>query len=323
MRLLPPLSPSILCIVNPDFCFNQNFNRERINGYLYTNYNLRSNLNATIGFSYDSHHNPAGSIDYGRFNPKFGLQWDIFSNVRFRLAWFETTKSALVANQTIEPTQIAGFNQLYDDITGTKSRRMGIGVDTHYANIVFGGVEISQRDLEVPVVFNGINTSFQEQKENLYRSYLYWPISNQWVLRGEGQFERFSRDEVVNRRLVDPFSPHQIDTLSAPLSISYFGAQGLFSSLIGTYVSQKIDRELTSAIYSGSTKQNEGKDGFFLVDAVLGFRLPKRRGMVSFEARNLLDEQFLYRNANFYLSEPTLPRFLPARTLLVRATFNF
>ncbi len=325
-RLLPPGDPSIFCINFPTSCFSQDSNREKVNGYLYTNYNLRSNLNATMGFSYDSHRNPVGSIDYGRFNPKFGLQWDVVSNVRFRLAWFETTKSTLVTNQTIEPTQIAGFNQLYDDPTGTKSRRMGLGVDAHYANTVFGGFEISQRDLEVPGVLSdasGSITFFQQQKENLYRSYLYWPINNQWVLRGEGQLERFSRERTVKDFTIDALSPHQIDTLSAPLSISYFGAQGLFSSLIGTYVSQKVDRELTSAIYSGSAKQNEGKDGFFLVDAVLGFRLPKRRGAVSIEARNLLDEQFLYRNANFYLSEPTLPRFLPARTLLVRATFNF
>lgn len=137
------------------FRFYDDNQREKINGYLYTNYNLRSNLNITVGSSYDSHQNPVGSqarpIDYGRFNPKLGLQWNIVSNVRFRLAWFETTKSALVANQTIEPTQIAGFNQMYDDINGTKSRRMGLGIDTHYANIVFGGIEISQRDLDVLV----------------------------------------------------------------------------------------------------------------------------------------------------------------------------
>ncbi len=325
IKLLPPNDPSILCIVNPAICYSQDLNKEKINGYLYTNYNLRSNLNATIGMSYDAHQNPAGPAnDYGRFNPKFGLQWDIVSNIRLRLAWFETTKSALVANQTIEPTQIAGFNQLYDDLAGTKSRRMGIGIDTHYANTIFGGIEISQRELEVPLLFSTkAKTFFQSHKENLYRSYLYWPINNQWVLRGEGQFERFSRERIVQDQTVDPLMPHQIDTLSAPLSLSYFGAQGLFSSLIGTYVNQKIDRETASPIYEGSSRLNIGKEGFFLVDAVLGFRLPNRRGILSFEARNLLDEQFLYRNANFYLSEPTLPRFLPARTLFLRATLNF
>lgn len=88
-------------------------------------------------------------------------------------------------------------------------------------------------------------------------------------------------------------------------------------------MSQKVDREESQPIHIGSRRDNEGRDGFFLLDAVLGFRLPKRLGMISFEARNLLDEQFLYRNANFYISEPTMPRFLPTRTLFLRATLNF
>lgn len=300
------------------FC-KDDLNRERVNGYLYSNYNLRSNLNATVGFSYDSYGERA--IDFGRFNPKFGLQWDVVSNLRLRAAWFETVKSALIANQTLEPTQIAGFNQLFDDISGTKSRRMGIGMDTHYANMLYGGFEVSQRDLDVPLEFynpdvRNHQVEIQKQKENLYRSYLYWPISNQWVLRGEGQFERFSRDNADTQ-------PHQIDTISAPVSISYFGSQGLFTSVIGTYVNQKVDRVSPSLIYEGSKQDNVGRDGFFLLDTVLGLRLPNRRGILSFEVRNLLDEQFLYRNANFYVSEATNPRYLPVRTMFLRATFNF
>ncbi len=298
------------CAANPINC-SQEFQKERVNGYVYSNYNLRSNVNVTFGLSYDSYSN--SSTDSGnRVNPKFGLQWDILDNIRLRIAWIETVKSSLVANQTIEPTQVAGFNQFFDDINGTRSRRMGLGIDTHFAKTIYWGGEISRRDLSVPIV----NLSDNEQKENLYRTYLYWPMSNQWVLRGEAQLEQFSRAKLSTE-------PHQIDTLSAPVSFSYFGTQGLFSSLIGTYVSQKLDRDIPSPIYPGSKRDNEGRDGFFLVDAVVGFRLPKRRGMVSIEARNLLDEQFLYRNANFSTAEAVLPRFLPARTMLLRLTLNF
>ena len=302
---------------NSPIC-NVNFNRQRVNGYVYSNYNLLKNLTGTVGLSYDDYHER--KVDFGRLNPKFGIQWDILSNLRLRAAWFETTKSALIANQTLEPTQVAGFNQMYDDLNGTRSRRMGVGVDTHFSNIVFGGFEISRRDLKVPFQSFDVNPEtiliFQEQKENLYRAYLYWPISNQWVMRGEGQFERFSRENAGTQ-------PHQIDTLSAPVSISYFGSQGLFSSIIGTFVSQKVDRQDRDLIYEESTRFNVGRDGFFLLDAVLGFRLPKRRGILSFEARNLFDEQFLYRNANFYVSEATTPRYLPTRTMFLRLTLNF
>ena len=44
----------------------------------------------------------------------------LLSDLRLRFAWFETVKPALIANQTLEPTQVAGFNQLFDDTNGTR-----------------------------------------------------------------------------------------------------------------------------------------------------------------------------------------------------------
>ncbi len=297
------------------------FNRDRTNGYIYTNFNLNSNLNITSGFNYDSYKERALNIE--KFNPKLGLQWDMVSNLRLRLAWFETVKSPLVTNQTLEPTQVAGFNQLFDDVNGTKARRMGVGIDTHVANKVFSGLEISRRDLKVPFhgnSFEGRRTVIlNKQKENLYRAYLYWPINNNWTFRSEAQLERFSRPKLET---VDA-EPYQIDTLSTPISINYFGQQGLFAGLTGTFVHQELDREVPRSIFIDSSKLNEGKESFFLLDAAFGYRFPNRMGIISLEGRNLLDENFLYRNAGFQTAEPVRSRFIPVRTFFARLTLNF
>lgn len=115
------------------------------------------------------------------------------------------------------------------------------------------------------------------------------------------------------------------------MSVNLFASQGLFSSLIGTYVNQQIEREVSSPIYEGSNRFNAGKDGFFLVDAILGFRLPNRRGVLSLEGRNILDSEFLYRN--FFLSTMNelsanpypiaSNRFITERTIFLRLTLNF
>ncbi|TXI25418.1 MAG: TonB-dependent receptor [Nitrosomonas sp.] len=304
------------------------YNREKVNGYVYTNYNLRTNLNATLGFSYDTYSEDKPA-DSRRFNPKVGLQWDILSNLRMRMAWFETLKSALIANQTLEPTQVAGFNQLFDDPNGTKARRMGIGFDTHFSNKVFAGFEISRRDLAIPILDFPIPDL--EQKENLYRTYLYWPISNRWAFRSEAQLEKFSRDKMPT-----DIEPYRIDTLSAPTSINYFGPEGLFANITGTYVNQIVDRDQSRPIYLGSQHPNLGSDGFYLVDAVLGFRLPKRRGALSIETRNLFDQEFLYRNASLNslnitsnndiissINPTVVNRFIPDRTIMMRLTLHF
>ena len=69
---------------------------------------------------------------------------------------------------------------------------------------------------------------------------------------------------------------------------------------------------------------NSGIDAFLLLDAVLGYRLPNRRGILSLEGRNLLDKSFYYRNINnFDQSKPVNSRFIPERTFFARLTLNF
>lgn len=289
------------------------FEREKVNGYIYSNFKYSAKVNVTTGLAYNSYQEFA--TDLGHINPKFGLQWDIFDNLRFRFAWFQTTKPALIANQTLEPTQIAGFNQLFDDLNGTRSRRVGVALDAHFRNRIFTGVEISQRKLNVPIHGNDFVT-FQKQNENLYQGYAYWTIDPDWIVRTEARFEQFSRQP-------NGPEPHVISTLSVPAHIGYFDRSGFFASVTGTFVHQFINRDTPTEIYPGSLKNNEGKENFFLLDASLGFRLPKRRGILSVEAKNLLDQSFLYRNANFYTSEAISPRYLPTRTVFLRMTFNF
>jgi hypothetical protein len=65
-----------------------------------------------------------------------------------------------------------------------------------------------------------------------------------------------------------------------------------------------------------------GKDGAFILDAAFGYRLPKRRGIVSVEVGNILDDSFFFQDENIQLIEPQEPRFIPERTFLLRLTLS-
>ena len=52
--------------------------------------------------------------DTDQFNPKFGVTWNPFTNTTLRAAAFRTLKRTLITDQTLEPTQVAGFNQFFD-----------------------------------------------------------------------------------------------------------------------------------------------------------------------------------------------------------------
>ena len=63
-----------------------------------------------------------------QFNPKFGITWNPLPDTTLRAAAFRVLKRVLITDQTLEPTQVAGFNQFYDDINSTASWRYGSAI---------------------------------------------------------------------------------------------------------------------------------------------------------------------------------------------------
>jgi outer membrane receptor for ferrienterochelin and colicin len=59
----------------------------------------------------------------------------------------------------------------------------------------------------------------------------------------------------------------------------------------------------------------------------LGYRFPKRWGLLSVEVRNLFDQDFQYQDDSFRVSEFTKTqyssRFIPDRVFLMSAKFDF
>jgi hypothetical protein len=107
-----------------------------------------------------------------------------------------------------------------------------------------------------------------------------------------------------------------LDTHSVPLNIRYFHEEGFFAELSVTYVHQEAERR------EGAFSP-DGTDEFVLFDSAVGYRLPKRRGIISIEGRNLTDESFDFQDDRFRSSRASVPIFIPERTVLVRGTFNF
>jgi hypothetical protein len=89
---------------------------------------------------------------------------------------FRTLKRRLIASQTIEPTQVAGFNQFFDDPEGTDAWRYGVGIDQRFGPQLYAGSEFSKRQLLVPseVRLQGVTIRLDEEEEQLLRFYAYW-----------------------------------------------------------------------------------------------------------------------------------------------------
>jgi len=277
------------------------------NAYFYANVMLHNNVIGTLGVSYDSVFDVAYDREFDETSPKFGLLWNVSDHLRLRAATFKTLKGLLISGQTIEPTQIAGFNQFFDDVNATEAEFYGIALDAVFTRNLYGGIEGSRRDLVVPNV--GATVVLEEREEDFYHAYLYWTPHSDWALSTDYQFEKFEK-EFTN--LIE------LETTSVPVALRYFSPTGIFAELATTYVTQKVGFDVDPGF-------DKRRETFIVADAALGYRLPNRRGIVSLEAKNLFNEDFIYQDLAFVTADPFNfnPRYIPDRTIFARITLSF
>ncbi len=275
-------------------------------GYVYLNANLPDTVRWTLGYSYDDV--DERPLRTQRNNPKLGLQWDLTPSVRVRAAYFETIKRVLVVEQTLEPTQVAGFTQFFDDFNGTEARTRGLGLDWRLRKTLFFGAEAAHRDIREPDLLND-PVEYAERDSDAFKSYLYWAPDRQWSFNVSFEYEDLDSDGRI------PQVPETLRTTGLPLEIRHFRPSGVFGGLRATWTDQTVR-------YSGAPL-DKTQDQFWLFDASLGYRLPNRRGIVSVDMWNLFDKEFYYLDDNFRTAEPVAPRFIPDRTLVAKLSLSF
>lgn len=281
-------------------------------GYLYGYTRFPSVVQWTLGVGYDKHEEDAYNYDDAQISPKLGAKWDITSAVALRAAYFKTVKPALSANRTLEPTQVAGFNQIFDDSNGTRATRYGAGLDWRAANNVFTGIEATWRAVEHPRIVSGA-IQFSDWDEQLHRLYAYWSPAARWSLGVEGVYDFFDGN------LLDISRPRSVTTYSVPVRVQYFHPIGWFASLVTTYVNQTVENNL---LPSGTVELDSQ---FTVADLAVGYRFPKRAGIASLTVHNLFDREFDYRDNSYRAFQDvsiTSP-YTPTRTVMGRVTLSF
>jgi tetratricopeptide (TPR) repeat protein len=280
------------------------------NAYSYAYINPIRNLTFTLGVSYDALTGDFPGEDKHKVSPKGGITWNPFPDTTLRAAAFKTLKRTLITQQTLEPTQVAGFNQFFDDLNLTETWRIGGAIDQKFTTNIFGGVEVSKRALEVPFLNFAVSrtnppTQTADWKEYLARAYLFWTPHEWLALRAEYNAERLERDRELPAGVTDART-HRV-----PLGINFFHPSGLGASVTATYINQ--DGKF-GGLFTGHPIRH-GSDDFWTVDAGLRYRLPKRYGFVTIGASNLFDKKFKYFDPD--LNNASIQ---PDRTIFTRIT---
>ena len=287
------------------------------NVYLYAYIKPVEKLMITAGASYDFYNaddkDDMQDLERNQFNPKLGIAWYPFEGTTVRGTVFRNFKRTLITDQTLEPTQVTGFNQFFDDSDATDARVYGAGIDRKISQNAYTGAEYFYRDLSVPVFVASAATGELVVKdvdwdEYLGRTYVYY-TPHEWLsLRAEYGYEYF--------KYVERFNPgaEEIKTHRIPLGINFFHPSGLFAGLTGTFYDQsgKFINFITGT-YSNAD------NSFWLFDAALGYRLPKRYGVITAGATNLFNKD----DFNYWEVDLKNSRIQPYRQAFIKVTLAF
>ncbi|TYO90817.1 tetratricopeptide repeat protein [Oceanicella actignis] len=268
---------------------------------------LETTAGMALYLSSDSRDNGA-ERDWLRLAPKLGAEADLGGGVTLRAAAGRMVKRPLLFDETLEPTQIAGFNQVFADLNGTVSDLAGLALDWRARNDLWLGVEGTGRwaARPDPRETGGVGR-YETVRYDVrgLRAYAAWLIDDDWSASLGAEVERTGFRGLAT-------GPSSLTTYAAPMRLRWNGASGLFAALDVTPFHQRARQGV-----------GRGDSTDVIVDAAVGWRLPDQRGTLSLELRNLLDADFVYQDA-FVRTEDEKPRrFDRDFSVVARAAFRF
>lgn len=308
-------------------------NVQQISGYLYANAEVGEWLELTVGVSvdhadrtdriagFDPFFNPAVLVidrDFTQVSPKAGIRIEPINGVVIRGAYARTLKRELVQDRTLEPTTIAGFNQLFDDLPQTDAQMIGGGVDIQLFDNLWIGGEAVFRDLETPQLdFNPLTFNFdvpvqRQGEEMIYRGYVNMIFGDNWS--GSIGVEYSKNESQI------PDRPDIVETLLVPVSLNYFDESGIFGGVEAIFFDQSSVGQVDAGI-DGLLNIDTSEQGVVL-NATIGYRLPNGRGVMSLEVLNILDQSFSLQNALNNSGRPGTRPLAEGISVMGRVTFG-
>lgn len=270
------------------------------NGYGYWTVTPLQPLELTFGMSYIDLDNERFDRQFSGWYPKIGAVYQLTPRIDIRAAYLESLTRPLSIEQTLEPTQIAGFNQFFDETEAIESDEYALGfdIDAGAGHYVGGELRVKQSDVPSAQDLGELLDAKQRQAQ------LFWSWSaDPWAISLAYQYEK---SEYTSNVFLDV--PSLLITQRTPLIAKWFSARGLSIGAEVTHFDQRGE------FNNGASKSS---DHFTLMDISAGYSFWQRRAEIEVRFNNIFDASFRYQNTNLYDPTPRLALYLPERTVQV------
>ncbi|MDP1682915.1 MAG: TonB-dependent receptor, partial [Burkholderiales bacterium] len=289
--------------------------------YGYARWTPLSGLNLELGLARERQQNKSG-LNQRLTSPKFGLRWELIPGGTLRLASIRGVNRFQASGATLEPAQVAGFNQFYDDRFSRRTVRRGVAWDQRLAQGVSWGIETSRREIGDPS--ESATPSYTWWHERQTRAYANWAIPSALLKESLPGWEgalSLSHDRTSYLRPANDTGAEQISDYTPRhlrIGAKLFQASGFEFDLAATKIRDHGTYQLndfnTFELYA-----QPFSDSFWVWDAALSYQLPGKRGKITLGGLNLGDR----RNSQYLEMDPLAPRFASARYVYGKLLLNF
>jgi hypothetical protein len=266
------------------------------------------------------------SYEATKVSPKIGATATFGTGTTLRAAVYHRLAPALGRLQTLESTQVAGFNQFFEDVGGSRSWSYGVGIDQKFGARWFVGASWLNRQVDIPEAFcanpsdaagcRDQTATFVDQRESdddWGSAYASGALTT-WMTASLG-YDYYQRKFDTTAVTTLGGFQDRVETQRFRPEVRFFTPQGIFLRAGGSRYDQQVDQfdayDPASATFSTVNAE------FWVADAAVGYRFPKRWGSFVIDARNVFNKKF-----EFY-DRLVQERVIPSRSIAARLEITY
>ncbi|WP_374487555.1 FecR domain-containing protein [Zoogloea sp.] len=254
------------------------------------------------------------SVQSERMLGKFGVVGKPAEGVTVRAAFMQGVSGSSLDQESLLPTEFAGFNQSFDDPSGTRWHQGGAGIAFKTQSGLRAGLEGTRRSLAVPDFGCYISPCSGAWHESKLKASVSQPFGDRFALSGEWLFTK--RDAAQT-----PYSFDVPDSLRTHLiPFRLWARVGEGSLLVENWMVRQ----------TGMVSQNDGvsesrmgaRSNFDVVNLRYTYPVITKSLTASLIVNNIFDRKFDFQDTA-WASQARTPLFYPHRTVFVQGSLRF
>jgi tetratricopeptide (TPR) repeat protein len=253
-------------------------------------YEVNSKLTLTAGLNYDWANTKLTINEYdfpvGKWNPQAGFMYRPFESASFRFAAMRVMQTDL--QEKLVPTHVEGFLLSQNESPLTLSNSYQFGWDQKFGSRSFLRASTFKRDRTFPVSV---------------------PLDNGDLGREEAYGKFYGGTATLNQFLTGAWT--FVPEYSLNHSEDFFGIRHDHEGTLGTYYIHpkgfSVGIQENYLNQHGFTGETLTSTSVWTTNASISYEFPRKRGLISFQVKNLTDRRYAYL-ADPLALDPRIPR---------------